>query len=184
MAQKCCKSKKSVFWHPQRHASSRNIKTFVLPHKTGHLRVDSSHIWTQLRGGLSLIVEMVMGETKSHVSRPGRLRKAPEEAKSHKAKPEGKSEECQFLSGRILAKSLVPEPKTSLKCSITSLVSGTKLRFSKKKFTFSDQLEGALEAHHSPPCRGMWGELPQACAPGTKGRRARCDIDRPGRGER
>ena len=40
------------------------------------------------------------------------------------------------MSGRILAKSLVPEPKTSLKCSITSLVSGTKLRFSKKKFTF------------------------------------------------
>ena len=77
-AQKCCKSKKSVFWHPQRHASSRNIKTFVLPHKTGHLRVDSSHIWTQLRGGLSLIVEMVMGETQSHVSRLGRLRKAPE----------------------------------------------------------------------------------------------------------
>ena len=40
------------------------------------------------------------------------------------------------MSGRILAKSLLPEPKTSLKCSITSLVSGTKLRFSKKKFTF------------------------------------------------
>ena len=68
VAQKCCKSKKSVFWHPQRHASSRNIKTFVLPHKTGHLRVDSSHIWTQLGGGLSPIVEMVMGETQSHVS--------------------------------------------------------------------------------------------------------------------
>ena len=81
-AQKCCKSKKSVFWHPQRHASSRNIKTFVLPHKTGHLRVDSSHIWTQLRGGLSPIVEMVMGETQSHVSRLGRLRKAPESGQS------------------------------------------------------------------------------------------------------
>ena len=38
------------------------------------------------------------------------------EAKFHKAKPERKSGECQFLSGRILAKSLVPEPKTSLKC--------------------------------------------------------------------
>ena len=82
VAQKCCTSKKSVFWHPQRHASSRNIKTFVLPHKTGHLRVDSSHIWTQLRGGLSLIVEMVMGETQSHVSRLGRLRKAPESGQS------------------------------------------------------------------------------------------------------
>ena len=82
VAQKCCKSKKSVFWHPQRHASSRNIETFVIPHKTGHLRVDSSHIWTQLRGGLSLIVEMVMGETQSHVSRLGRLRKAPESGQS------------------------------------------------------------------------------------------------------
>ena len=82
VAQKCCKSKKSVFWHPQRHASSRNIKTFVLPHKTSHLRVDSSHIWTQLRGGLSPIVEMVMGETQSHVSRLGRLRKAPESGQS------------------------------------------------------------------------------------------------------
>ena len=30
-----------------------------------------------------------------------------------------------------------------------------------------------MEAHHSPPLlfRGIWGELPQACAPGTKGRR-------------
>ena len=26
-----------------------------------------------------------------------------------------------------------------------------------------------LITHHH--CRGMWGELPQACAPGTKGRR-------------
>ena len=41
----------------------------------------------------------------------------------------------QFLSGRILAKSLLPEPKTSLKCSITSLVSGNKVSFSKKKIT-------------------------------------------------
>ena len=56
------------------------------------------------------------------------------------------------MSGRILAKSLVPEPKTSLKCPITSLVSGTKLRFSKKKFTFSNSLSREpLEAHHSPP---------------------------------
>jgi len=44
----------------------------------------------------------------------------------------------QFLSvsGHILAKSLVPEPKTSLKCSLGALVSGTKLSFSKKKITF------------------------------------------------
>jgi len=92
----------------------------------------------------------------------------------------------QILSGRILAKSLLPEPKTSLKCSLAALVSGTKLRFSKKKFTFSNSLSRKpLEAHHSlHHCRGMWGELPQACAPGTKGRRARCDTDRPGRGGR
>jgi len=51
----------------------------------------------------------------------------------------------QILSGRILAKSLVPEPKTSLKCSITCLVSGTKLRFSKKKFTFSNSSELSFE---------------------------------------
>ena len=56
------------------------------------------------------------------------------------------------MSGRILAKSLLPEPKTSLKCSIAALVSGNKLRFSKKKFTFSNSLSRKpLEAHHSPP---------------------------------
>ena len=96
VAQKCCKSKKSVFWHPQRHASSRNIKTFVLPHKTGHLRVDSSHIWTQLRGGLSPIVEMVMGKTQSHVSRLGRLRKAPESGQSGPT-----IDLCEFLGSSL-----------------------------------------------------------------------------------
>ena len=96
VAQKCCKSKKSVFWHPQRHASSRNIKTFVLPHKTGHLRVDSSHIWTQLGGGLSPIVEMVMGETQSHVSRLGRLRKAPESGQSGPT-----IDLCEFLGSSL-----------------------------------------------------------------------------------
>ena len=56
------------------------------------------------------------------------------------------------MSGRILAKSLLPEPKTSLKCSLGALVSGNKLRFSKKKFTFSNSLSRKpLEAHHSPP---------------------------------
>ena len=44
-----------------------------------------------------------------------------------------------MLSGRILAKSLLPEPKTSLKCSLAALVSGNKLRFSKKKITFSGE---------------------------------------------
>ena len=42
----------------------------------------------------------------------------------------------QFLSGPNYPKSLVPEPKTSLKCSLGALVSGTKLSFSKKKITF------------------------------------------------
>ena len=32
------------------------------------------------------------------------------------------------MSGRILAKSLVPEPKTSLKCSLGALVSGTVVK--------------------------------------------------------
>ena len=36
-----------------------------------------------------------------------------------------KIQEVQTLSGRVLAGLLVPEPKTSLKCPITSLVSGT-----------------------------------------------------------
>jgi hypothetical protein len=50
-----------------------------------------------------------------------------------------------------LAKSLLPEPKTSLKCSIAALVSGNKLRFS-KKIHFSPSLSREpLEAHHSPP---------------------------------
>ena len=100
MAQKYCKSKKLVFWHPQRHASSRNLKTFVIPHKTGHLRVDCTHIWTQLRGGLSLIVEMVMEETQSYVSRLGRLRKAPESGKSGPA-----MDLCEFL-GSFLSQQL------------------------------------------------------------------------------
>jgi len=40
------------------------------------------------------------------------------------------------LSGRILAGLLLPEPKTSLKCSIAALVSGNKLRSLEKKITF------------------------------------------------
>ena len=93
------------------------------------------------------------------------------EAKFHKAKPERKSGECQFLSGRILAKSLVPEPKTSLKCSLGALVSGNKLRFSKKKFTFSPLFRGSLwkliTHHHC--CRGIWGELPPSMRPRHQG---------------
>jgi len=42
----------------------------------------------------------------------------------------------QFLSGRILAGSLLPEPKTSLKCSITCLVLVTNQKFREKKLTF------------------------------------------------
>ena len=55
------------------------------------------------------------------------------EAKFHKAKPERKSGRYQFLIGRIFAGLLVPEPKTSLKCSLGALVSGTKLRSLEKK---------------------------------------------------
>ena len=76
----------------------------------------------------------------------------------------------QILSGRILAKSLVPEPKTSLKCSITSLVSGNKLRFSKKKFTFSNSLSRKpLEAHHSPPLPRHVGRASASMRPRHQG---------------
>ena len=57
----------------------------------------------------------------------------------------------RFLSGRILAKSLLPEPKTSLKCSLGALVSGNKLRFSKKKFTFSPLFRGGAFGSSSLP---------------------------------
>ena len=42
----------------------------------------------------------------------------------------------QYLSGRYSTGSLLPEPKTSLKCSLGALVFGNKLSFSKKKITF------------------------------------------------
>ena len=75
------------------------------------------------------------------------------------------------MSGRILAKSLLPEPKTSLKCSLGTLVSGNKLRFSKKKFTFSPLFRGSLwkliTHHHC--CRGIWGELPPSMRPRHQG---------------
>ena len=53
-------------------------------------------------------------------------------------------QEVQFLSGRILAKSLLPEPKTSLKCSLGALVSGNKLRFSKKNSLFPTLFRGSV----------------------------------------
>ena len=56
------------------------------------------------------------------------------------------------MSGRILAKSLLPEPKTSLKCSITCLLLVTNQKFIGEKITFSNSLSREpLEAHHSPP---------------------------------
>ena len=71
----------------------------------------------------------------------------------------------QTLSGRILAGLLVPEPKTSLKCSLGTLVSGTKLRFSKKNFNFPSLSREPLEAHHSPQLLprhiAVWEELPK-----------------------
>ena len=42
----------------------------------------------------------------------------------------------QILSGRILAGSLLPEPKTSLKCSITCIVLVTNQKFRGKKIDF------------------------------------------------
>ena len=75
---------------------------------------------------------------------------------------------AQTLSGRILAGSLVPEPKSSLKCSLGALVSGTNLRFSKKKFTFPPLFRGSLWKQlitHHHCCRGMWGELPRSMRP-------------------
>ena len=50
----------------------------------------------------------------------------------------------QILSGRILAGSLLPEPKTSLKCSLGALVSGNKLRFSKKNSLFPTLFRGSV----------------------------------------
>ena len=56
------------------------------------------------------------------------------------------------MSGRILAKSLLPEPKTSLKCSIAALVLVTNQKFRTKNSLFSHSLSRKpLEAHHSPP---------------------------------
>ena len=50
----------------------------------------------------------------------------------------------QILSGRILAKSLLPEPKTSLKCPLGALVLVTNQKFRTKKFTFSPLFRGSL----------------------------------------
>ena len=44
---------------------------------------------------------------------------------------------AQTLRGRILAGSLLPEPKTSLKCSITSLLLVKNQNFRGKKMTFA-----------------------------------------------
>ena len=56
-----------------------------------------------------------------------------------------------ILSGRALAKSLLPEPKTSLKCYIAALVLVTNQKIRGKKITFSNSLSREpLEAHHSP----------------------------------
>ena len=74
-------------------------------------------------------------ENRARQRRAGETHPYMGEAKFHKAEPKGKSRRSQTLSGRILAGLLVPEPKTSLKCSITSLVSGTNLRSLEQKIT-------------------------------------------------
>jgi len=69
------------------------------------------------------------------------------------------------LSGRILAKSLLPEPKTSLKCSITCLVSGNKLRFSKKNSLFPLSFEGAFGSSSLTTIAAACGESFRKHAP-------------------
>ena len=68
--------------------------------------------------------------------------------------------------------------KTSLKCSLGALVSGTKLRFSKKKFTFSPPSEppSLSRAFGSSSlttidhfCRGICGELLPSMRPRHQG---------------
>ena len=56
------------------------------------------------------------------------------EAKFHKAEPKGKSRRSQTLSGRILAGLLVPEPKTSLKCSLGTLQHPPSKNWSRTRF--------------------------------------------------
>ena len=69
------------------------------------------------------------------------------------------------MSGRILAKSLVPEPKTSLKCSLGALVSGTKLRFSKKNSLFPLSFEGAFGSSSLTTIAAACGESFRKHAP-------------------
>ena len=69
------------------------------------------------------------------------------------------------MSGRILAKSLLPEPKTSLKCSITSLVSGNKLRFSKKNSLFPLSFEEAFGSSSLTTIAAACGESFRKHAP-------------------
>ena len=44
-----------------------------------------------------------------------------------------------------------------------------KIHFSPSSPLFRGSLWKLITHHHC--CRGIWGELPRACAPGTKGRR-------------
>ena len=85
-------------------------------------------------------------------------------------------QEVQFLSGRILAGSLVPEPKSSLKCSLGALVSGTNQPqiFEKIFHFFQLSFEEAFGSSSlTTIVAAAYGEsFREACAPGTKGRRA------------
>ena len=71
------------------------------------------------------------------------------------------------MSGRILAGSLVPEPKSSLKCSIAALVLVTNQKFRGKKFTFSNSLsiEGAFGSSSLTTIAAACGESFRKHAP-------------------
>ena len=92
--------------------------------------------------------------------------RAPVSPRAHGMSPEGAASALRVAfalqvllaacsgSPRSVALPLGPEPKTSLKCSIAALVSGTKLRFSKKKITFPLSFEepGRSQDHSRYDC--------------------------------
>ena len=69
------------------------------------------------------------------------------------------------MSGRILAKSLLPEPKTSLKCSLGALVSGTNSDFRKKIHFFQLSFEGAFGSSSLTTIAAACGESFRKHAP-------------------
>ena len=73
---------------------------------------------------------------------------------------------AQTLSGRILAGSLVPEPKSSLECSLGALVFWNQPQIFEKKIHFFPSLSREpLEAHHSPPLPRHMGRASASMRP-------------------